>query len=160
MLDPRLAPLIAEYIRGGEGAYEVLSDALLERSIEPLAAGDEPADRLDRVFVRLPVVDQVRIGSASLRRLVSEIVDHRVRALVSAALDVVDATPAGTAVDALRNRLFRAWQRQQTGPGARVVWAAWMLLRGLPAVSSSTSRAIRPGEIDMQIALVAAAFAR
>jgi hypothetical protein len=152
----RLESLIVEYVRGVEGSYDVLRDAFLERGLEPLPADETATARLDSVFARLPKIDQVRVASASVRRLAPEIRDARVHAQVVAALDAVDAGPAPEGV---RNGLFRTWQSAERNDGKRVVWAAWMLLRDLPATSLHVTRALRAGELEVQIAAVAAALA-
>jgi hypothetical protein len=157
MADVRLASLIAEDVRDVEGAYDVLRDACLERGLEPLPREGATADRLEGVFARLPAGDQVRIASASVRRLVADVGDRALQAQVDGALDAVDAEPGLPTPDELRNGLFRSWA-SATGADRRVVWAAWMLLRGSPAIALRTARAIRVQELDAQIALVADAF--
>ena len=152
----RLAPLVADYIRDADGAHDVLRDALLERGVEPLPRAGEIVDRLDGVLARLSAIAQVRVASASVRRLVPE-VGTGLRVQITTALDAVEADPA--AVDGPRNDLFRTWTGARGAADRRVVWAAWMLLRGSPATALRTARAVRAAEIDAQIAFVADAFA-
>lgn len=111
------------------------------------------------MFARLGKADQVRVASASVRRLAPEVGDARVRAQVIEALDAVDVAPGATQ-EVARNGLFRTWQAAERGDGKRVVWAAWMLLRELPLTSLHVARALRADEVDLQIAAVAAALVR
>ena len=155
----RLQPLIAEYLHGVEGTYDVLRDVFLEHGLVPLPRDGTPADRLEAAYARLAMVDQMRLAAASVRRLAPEVTDARVRAHVLEALDAVGAAPELAAPEGLRKVLFLSWQSAERTVGARVVWAAWMLLRALPGAALRTTRAISAGELDVQISETAAAIA-
>jgi hypothetical protein len=153
--DARLAPLVADYVRGADGAADVLRDAFLERGLELLPPNDATEARLDGVLARLPTIDQLRIASASVRELVPGVRDRKLQRQLAEGLDAVVAIPA-VALDLIRGAMFKA---SQSGVDRRVAFSAWMLLRGSPAIALRTARAIRPTELDAQIARVAAAFA-
>lgn len=149
-----LAPLIVEFIRDVDGTYDVLRDAMLERGLDLLPRGDELVERLELVLARLPERDQIRVASASVRRL--EVKNPALQALITEALDAADGSGV---LDAERSKLFKAWHTA-SGMDRRVVWAAWMMLRGSPAIALRTTRAIHLGEVEAQVGSVADAFGR
>jgi hypothetical protein len=160
MLGAKLQPLVVEYLRGIEGSHDVLRDAFLDRGLEPLPDKAMPGDRLEATLARLPRVEQRRIASASVRRLVAtpndvELLDHVVEAL-----DHIDRSSEADAPEGVRNELFRVWQRAPKSDATRLVFSTWMLVRGLPATTLRNTRAMRSDELDLQIAAVAAAIAR
>lgn len=161
-LDPKLAPLLAGYVRNDEGTAEVLHDAFLERGLEPLPITDDRCVRLERALALLSVTTQTQIGCASaqrvLGRVTQEFPNERAPAMALAAL----ARPAAAPPDEIRHAVFNAWrmceQRSSTPEAARAVWAVWMLLRAMPLVALRTVRAIDAAELDVQIELVARAI--
>jgi hypothetical protein len=159
-MDVRVAPLIAAYVRGSDGAYDVLRDAFLELGLEPPPSPDDPtgADsggRLDALLERLPKAEQLRIATSSARRLAADVGDPALQRQIHKALDALETS---SAVE-LRGKLFKGWQTA-VGADKRIVWAAWMALRGLPSSTLRTCRAIHAAELEAQIAVVAAAVAR
>jgi len=148
--------LIAEYLRGVEGSHDVLRDAFLERGHEPLPLEGELEQRFETAFARLAKIDQVRVASASVRRLAGAIDDRTTHRQV---VEALDAAEAEAAPELVRTMLFRSWQASPAGDGKRVVWAAWMLLRDQCETTLRTTRAVRAGEAELQIEAVAAALA-
>ena len=151
-----LAPLIVEWMRGVDGTDDVLRDALLERSLDPMPPTAELVERLELVLARLRELDQARVAAAGVRRLVPSVSDRDLQTRIAEALAAADS---GSPLDTHRNGLFKAWQ-SASGVDRRIAWAAWMVLRGSPAIALRTVRAIRGAEGDAQIGLVADAFGR
>ncbi len=159
-VDPRLEPLMAGYVRGTLGAAEVLHDALLERSLEPLPLEEDPTARLERTLALLAPAAQTRIGCASVRRVLGHFTregpTHPAPERALAALEAGDARQ----LESCRKGVFDAWlQYTKSGRSAaatRVVWSVWMLLRDQPVIALRSARAIDPdAELEAQIDLVA-----
>jgi hypothetical protein len=150
-----LASLYAEYVRGDDGVVEVLGDALLERGEPPLPDNADAIARIEWVLARLPTATQLRIGCASVRRVMA---DH--------ARPFPDVEPALAALergeirDDSRHAVFAAWRAcgDVRVDAARVMWAIWMLLREMPGIALHTVRMIDGGELAAQVELIATAL--
>lgn len=150
-----LAGLYAEYVRGGDGVFEVLYDALLERGECPLPAEADASVRIEHVMVQLPIAVQLQVGCASVRRVMA---DHgRNHPDAEQALASIER---GELRDDHRHAVFGAWRAcaDVQIEAAGVLWAVWMLLREMPSIALRTVRMIEPAELAYQVELLAAAL--
>src|SRR5262245_17173422 len=86
-----LGPLFARYIRGDEGAVEVLGDALLEHGREPLPPLTETEARFDRVIAILSRRARTKIGCGGVPRVIGHFEKERPdERILFEALDVLE----------------------------------------------------------------------
>jgi len=163
--DPKLEPLLAQYIRGAEGSQEVLHDALLERSLDPLPTSDDAVTRLERGLSRLAMDRQIAIVLGVVRRFVprfDEAMPDRAGELTEALALLAGGTRDDSAREEMRQRAFTAWndcgRRKTSADATRTAWAVWMLLRDMPLLALKAVRAVDPKELDAQVDIVARAL--
>ncbi len=153
-LDPRLEPLLAAVVRGKAGAAEVLHDAFVERGLIPLAAGVEPAFRLEAALALLSVPRQVSLGCAAARHALTRFAVGTSASAAIASLEKNESIPP-----LVRQEIFSSWRsfekRADDTGAARVTWAIWMLVREQPLNGLRTLRALDETELQAQIDLVA-----